>query len=358
MSLPINASELLHLLKPVIIFVCFLLSGIIFEKLIVVPLRNSARTRGWNFVYAVSASLPGLLSWGLIGGGFITALEHVPQIKNYSGILDKILLVYIILIICILLTRLLSEFVNMHVEAVEGILASPSIFVNLGKIVIFVMGVLIVLQSLKISITPILTALGVGGLAVALALQDTLSNFFSGLQIIASKQVKPGDYVKLVETNEEGYVSDITWRNTTIKSFKNNMTIVPNSKLATTIVTNYYQPIKEMKLIVQVGVHYDSELEHVERVTVDVAENIMKQFNHSPSFKPFIRYHTFSDSSINFNVILQVAEYMDHFVARHEFVKQLHRRYKQEGIVIPFPIRTVYMASNSGRKPHDDAAKS
>jgi small-conductance mechanosensitive channel len=170
----------------------------------------------------------------------------------------------------------------------------------LTKLFVYLIGSLIILQTLNISITPILTALGVGGLAVALALQDTLSNLFSGLQIIASKQVRPGDYVKL-ESGEEGYVTDITWRNTAIRALPNNMVIVPNSKLASTLVTNYYQP----------------------------------------EFEPFIRYHTFADFSVNFSVILRAGEFTDQFMVKHEFIKRLHERYQQEGIEIPFPIRTL-----------------
>ena len=103
------------------------------------------------------------------------------------------------------------------------------------------------------------------GLAVALALQDTLSNLFSGLQVVASRQVRLGDYVKL-ESGEEGYVTDITWRNTSIRALPNNMVIVPNSKLASTLVTNYYQPEREMAVLVQVCVGYQSDLKKLVRL--------------------------------------------------------------------------------------------
>ena len=200
-----------------------------------------------------------------------------------------------------------------------------------------------ILHSLGISITPILTALGVGGLAAALALQPTLANLFSGLQIIAAKQLHPGDYIKL-DSGEEGYVTDIAWRNTIIRALPNNMIIVPNSKLASAIVTNYYQPEQEMAVLVQVGVSYKSDLKKVEEVTIEVGKEIMREVEGGvPDFEPFIRYHTFDDSSINFTVILRTTEYVGQYLIKHEFIKRLHKRYNKEGIVIPFPIRTIHM---------------
>ncbi len=224
-----------------------------------------------------------------------------------------------------------------------GMKLLSTLFTNLTRLLVFLIGTLIILQSLNISITPILTALGVGGLAVALALQDTLSNLFSGLQVIASKQVRRGDYVKL-ESGEEGYVTDITWRNTAIRALPNNMVIVPNSKLASTLVTNYYQPEKEMSVLVQVGVSYQSDLKKVEQVTIDVVKEVLREVKGGvPEFEPFIRYHTFADSSINFTVILRAREFTDQFLVEHEFIKRLHARYQHEGIEIPFPIRTIHL---------------
>ena len=147
-----------------------------------------------------------------------------------------------------------------------------------------------------------------------------------------------------LETGEEGYVIDITWRNTTIRALPNNIIIVPNSKLASAVIVNYYLPQREMAVLVQVGVSYDSDLEEVERVTVEVAKEVMREVEGGvPEFEPFIRYHTFADFSINFTVILRAREFVGQYLIKHEFIKRLHKRYQQEGIEIPFPIRTVYM---------------
>lgn len=338
-------SEIIRYARPLLIILSSILIGILIERLAVRPLKGLANKKNWRVFEIVTTAFSGLVVWVFLFVGTYAALLNYSEIYHrYHVIIEKAHLVIIIFLASVFVSRILAGLVTIHTKAVEGVLPSPSIFVNLGKIAIYIIGFLIVLQTLKISITPILTALGVGGLAVALALQDTLSNFFAGLQIIASKQVRTGDYVKLTDTNQEGYVSDITWRNTTIRSFKNNMTIVPNAKLASAIVTNYYQPRRQMMLMIPVGIDYSSDLEKVEKVTIETAREILKETPGAvPNFEPYIRYHTFADFSINFNVMMSVREYMDQHIVKHEFVKRLHKRYLKEGINIPFPIRTVKM---------------
>ncbi len=216
---------------------------------------------------------------------------------------------------------------------------------NLAKGVILVLGALMILNSFGISITPLLTALGVGGLAVALALQDSLAGLFSGIYITTARQVRVGDYIKL-ESGEEGYVVDIAWRSTRIRNLPNNWIIIPNTKLAQAIVTNYDLPSQDMAVLVEMGVDYRSDLEKVERVTCEVGREVMEHVPGGvPEFQPFIRYHTFDDSSVNFTAILRGKAFVDQYLVKHEFIKRLHRRYAQEGIVIPFPIRTVIQES-------------
>jgi small-conductance mechanosensitive channel len=122
----------------------------------------------------------------------------------------------------------------------------------------------------------------------------------------------------------------------------NNTVLVPNAKLAQAIVINYHLPDKELAVLVNVGVDYESDLEQVERVTCDVARDVMRTVPGGvPQFEPFIRYHTFGESSIDFTVILRASEFVDQYLVKHEFVKRLHQRYRHEGIAIPFPIRTL-----------------
>jgi small-conductance mechanosensitive channel len=318
-----------------------LLIGLVIDKFALGRLKNAVARTKWNGDEIVVNALRGMPILWLTLLGVYLALQSLSLSSSWQSFAKHALLVIAILSVTIFAANVAAKSVGLYARRIEGTLPATSLFANLTKLFVYLLGSLIILQTLNISITPILTALGVGGLAVALALQDTLSNLFSGLQIIASKQVRPGDYVKL-ESGEEGYVTDITWRNTAIRALPNNMVIVPNSKLASTLVTNYYQPEKEMSLLAQVGVSYQSDLKKVEQVTIEVAKEVMREVKGGvPEFEPFIRYHTFADFSINFSVILRAGEFTDQFLVKHEFIKQLHERYQQEGIEIPFPIRTL-----------------
>ncbi len=317
--------------------------GIIVQRIILARLKKFAAKTRWEGDEIIIASIRGssVLCFGI--AGVYAALMALPLQPAVNGLFVKIMLVVIIFVITIIIARLAVGFINLQNKKAAGALPSTSLFVNLTRIIIFVIGLLVILQTLGISITPIITALGVGGLAVALALQPTLSNLFAGLQIIISKQVEPGDYVEL-DSGEKGVVTDISWRNTTIRDLPNNLIVIPNSKLANTIVRNFNKPQREMAVLIDVGVSYDSDLEKVERVTIEVAKQVVKEVQGGKSdYEPFIRYKEFDDFSINFTVILRVHEYINKFLVRHEFIKKLHKRYKQEGIEIPFPIRTVHM---------------
>jgi small-conductance mechanosensitive channel len=186
----------------------------------------------------------------------------------------------------------------------------------------------------------------VGGLAVALALQETLANLFAGIHILASRKVQPGDFVSLEGT--EGYVEDVTWRNTTIRSLPNNLVVVPNARLAGATVVNYHRPARELSVLVEVAVAYDSDLERVERLAVEVAREVLADVEGGVgSFEPLVRYHTLGDSGVLFTVILRAREFTDQYLLKHEFVKRLVRCFAEEGIVIPYPHRTIHLGDIS-----------
>lgn len=220
---------------------------------------------------------------------------------------------------------------------------------HIWKLVVVVIAVLMVLDNFGAKITPLLASLGIAGLAVALAFQDTLANFFAGMYIVADRPIKIGDFIRL-DTGDDGYVEKIGWRSTRIKTMKNNFVIVPNSKLAQSVIKNYYSPTRDMSVVVDCSVAYESDLAKVEKITVEVARTVLKETKGGiKEFEPFIRYHTFGDSGIAFSVILRVEKYDDRYPVVHEFIKALHERYQREGIEIPYPKRHVYL-EDLGRK--------
>ncbi len=334
------------LLLPIIFIVGGIIAGIIFEKFILTRLKKVSAKTKWKGDEIFITALNGFTFFWFTCGGLYLALLNLNLRTTNQILLQKILLSAVIFSVTLFLAKTSSDLVKFYSKNTEGILPSSSIFANLTRILVFVIGLLIILQSLGISITPILTALGVGGLAVALALQDTLSNLFSGLQILVSNQIRPGDYVKL-DNGEEGHVIDVTWRNTTIRALANNMIVVPNSKLASTTIVNYHQPGKEMGFSIQASVSYNSDLDYVEQIAIKVAQEIMQQVPGAVTdFEPVIRYNSFGESSINFSVVLRIKEFTDQYLLKHELIKLLHRRFKEEGIEIPFPIRTIHLKTD------------
>jgi small-conductance mechanosensitive channel len=180
-----------------------------------------------------------------------------------------------------------------------------------------------------------LTALGVGGMATALALQDTLANLFAGINTLVSRQIKMGDFVKLA-SGESGHIVDMNWRNTTIKTISHNMIVVPNKNIASSVIINYAQPYEACSMVIPVGVSYTSDLQYVEKVTLDVAKKIIRENDGGvEGVEPLVRYRAFGEYSIEFDVILRVKTILDQSLIRHLFIKALYERYQQEKIVIP-----------------------
>jgi small-conductance mechanosensitive channel len=339
-----------ELLLPLAWMLSGLAVGFIFEKIILKKLREAAQKTSWEGDEIIFDSLKGALLIFFSFLGLSLAVKSYLGKSIYTETIEKVITIGLIFLGTVVFSKISSGLAKMYSQRVSSGLLSNTIFANLAKILVFVIGILMILQYLNISIAPILTALGVGGLAVALALQDTLANLFAGLHIVASKQIKPGDYIRL-SSGEEGIVTDITWRYTHIRALSNTITIVPNAQLAKAIVTNFDLPEKELAVLVQVGVSYDSNLEKVEKATIDEAMSVMRDLEGGvPEFTPFIRYHTFADSSINFTVILRGRQFVDQYLIKHEFIKRLHRRYQQEGIQIPFPIRTIHIEKDECRQ--------
>lgn len=279
--------------------------------------------------------------------GLFLGLKSVTVEPKYEKWLQNTLTIFFVLSATIIVAKVISGMIRIKARDSDTVIPSSSIIGNIVKVVIYCIGILVVLQMFGISITPILTALGVGGLAVALALQDTLSNLFAGIQIIASGKINPGDFV-LLDSGQEGFVQDVTWRNTTIQTLSNNIVIIPNAKLANIIVSNYFLTDKEIGFGVELGINYKCDLEFVETITKEVINETLNEVEGGvKGLDPIVRFYGFGESSIQMRAILRVTEYTFQFSVRHEFIKRLHKRFLQEGIDIPYPIRTVFMQNKA-----------
>jgi small-conductance mechanosensitive channel len=244
-----------------------LLIGFFLQRFISSKLRKVAQKtiKRWDDVLA--KSLRGFAILWFFLACLAIALKTITLPHHTLRLLNRLITLAAIFSGIFVSERFSVRSINLYVDKITGI--PTTIFKNVAAIILYILGFMIILDYLGISITPIVTALGIGGLAIALALQDTLYNLFSGIHILITKKIRPGDYIRL-ESGEEGYVTDITWRNTTIRALANNLILIPNTKLAASIVTFFYLPEKEMAVLVDVGISYDSDFKKVEKVTQEV----------------------------------------------------------------------------------------
>ena len=327
------------LFMPACILLASFIIGLLLNKLVRRRIENHLNLAEDSLQYVLIHALRGLpLAW-CMGIGLYWMINSIDIAAPIKHLLSYILFTIIVWTITRVVARSLAGMIDIRTQR-SAELPKTSLLTNITNIVIYAMGLLIILEYCGISIAPILTALGVGGMAVALGLQETLANIFSGLHLILSKQLRLGDYIRL-SSGEEGKVTDITWRFTTILAGSGNVIVVPNQKIASAILTNFSMPKQSLSVSIPVGVSYSSDLEQVERITLEVAREVMERVDHKMDKEPAVRFHTFGDSSIDFNVILHSSEFANQFLLKHEFIKALTKRYRQEGIEIPFPVRTI-----------------
>jgi small-conductance mechanosensitive channel len=291
--------------------------------------RNKALYQVFSCVFRGIPVLVGL-QWGLY---FCAVSFAVPPVL-YS-LMFRVLRSLCVFTLTMIVAHIISGYLKYKLGKASQQYGASSILVSLLDISVYAIGLLVLLESFGISITPMLTALGVGGMATALALQDTLANLFAGLNTLVSKQIKMGDFVKLA-SGESGNIVDMNWRNTTIKTTTDNMIVVPNKNIASSVIVNYAQPYSSCSMVIPIGVSYGSDLQKVESITLEVAQEVLRRTaGGSDTEVPLVRYRDFGEYSIDFDVILRVKTIMDQSLVRHQFIKAIYSRYKEEGIVIP-----------------------
>ena len=283
----------------------------------------------------------------LIGLWAIAVQMPVPDKMQvgYSKFLNQIVAVLLTVVVSYGLFRLVNAFGDHHFVRLRDLHDPRAVYVSaVRKIVgvtLLVVATLVALGQLGYAIGPLLASLGVAGIAVALALQDTLGNLFSGFYLTFDQPIRPGDYI-LLDTGEEGFVEEVGWRNTRIRPWANNHVIIPNTRLANATITNWHLPVPEMSVYVYCGVDYGSDLQRVEQVCVETGREVMQRVEGALiSWEPLVRFKEFADSNVNFVVVLRVNDPTAIYVLQHEYIKALHKRFGQEGIEISWPVRKV-----------------
>ena len=206
---------------------------------------------------------------------------------------------------------------------------------------IYILGALLVINTLGIPISPLIAGLGLGGVAVALAIQPTLSNLFAGTYVMTEGVVSPGDYIEM-EGGVAGYVLEVGWRSTRLRTWSNTLVVVPNARFAETIITNYYEPTPPVNVYLTCGVSYSSDLSRVEAVSMDVMNRVLETSPHGVrEYGAYFGFENFGDSNVDFWLFVQAKDRLASFELRSEMINELHRRFDEEGIVINYPVRSI-----------------
>ena len=323
--------------------VLFVLRGVAFGLLRKRSEKTGAKTGDIINVAFKAPSLYWCVAIGLYSG---VATSELPA--RYVFYFTKIIHVIVILSITFACANLSGNVFKSYVQKSNLPIPPTGLAYGIVKGIIYTVGILIVLGALGIAIAPLITALGIGGLAVALALKDSLENLFAGIHILMERSVRIGDLIRL-ETGQEGHIEDITWRTTRIRMLTNNMVIIPNSKLTQSIVTNYYLPDKTIFIGVPVSVSYESDIEKVERLITEEAGKAVGEAagllsEPGPSVKLTSGY---KEGALEFTVGCRIREYADQDSVQDELRRRILKRLREEGIAVPLPARLVYLKKDA-----------
>jgi small-conductance mechanosensitive channel len=350
----IKLEEWPNILPPVLIILGSFLLGLIFETRILSSLLKKASKYPQRIDSIIITSFRGvIILWSILLGFYLSlSLPNLPVYPTLIIIVKKGLAAAFLGSLTLVVARLSVSLLRVYTTGDDGSSPLTSLFEFLTKILIFSVGILIILQSIGIAITPLLTAFGVGGVSIGLALQTTLSNLMSGINIITSKKVRPGDYIRL-KTGESGYVRDVELKYTILQEITDNFLVIPNSQLLAGSFSNYNLPDKSLLIPVEINIDYDSDLEQVEAITLGAANEILSQRNKNnnginKSSDCLIRYSKFDYYGINLMVFLRIQEeeLFEHLTIKHEFLKKVHNSYKEVGI--KFSICPPYFINREG----------
>ena len=345
---------------PAVAVVAFVLSLIVGAAasyaMRVVAKRVAARTPGGvGGTLILSVRRPVLVFIALLGAFIGT--QFVSQIDPYAAEAQRAFRVAAILVVAFAASAVGRQLIDWYTVMVAPRTATSldeqvmPIMRRILSVIVYGIALLLILDTFGQSVSVLLGGLGITGLAVALALQPTLSNFFAGTYVMSDHAIKPGDYIEL-QGGPAGYVIEVGWRTTKIRTWWNTLVIIPNALMADTMITNYQGPDPPLNVLVSGGVSYDSELEEVERVVLEEARAVIAENEDAvKTMDPWFGFDSFGDSNISFWVFLQAKDRIGSFVVTNEVVKRIHARFKAEGIEINYPVRKVVFGPANGPFP-------
>jgi small-conductance mechanosensitive channel len=319
-----------------------ILLGILIERVAIGLGIKFFERRKWPIGRRLLRSFNGVVTTWFGLAAFRSVLHDFPLKPSVLPTIGHISTAVFILSICLLISRVIVAFVRTYSTQHERAVQSISLIENIVRAIVYLLGLLVIFHAFGIAVTPILAALGVGGLAVALALQDTLGNFFAGISILISKQVEAGDYVKL-DSGQEGAVRDISWRVTTLQTPMNTLIIVPNSKFSTSILTNYDRPEKFMNLIIELPLDASVQAATFEQIALQAARGAKAAIPNVIEGEPVLRYTAVTATGATLQLSMRITDFSQQGEVRHEVLKRIYNQ-------VPIPASAQIVAPTTSQK--------
>ncbi len=336
----------------------FFIGSIVLAQIIVVsidklirPLLAKTKTQLDDFLFD---NLRGPLKlFFSIGGAYLGLQVVMPGITVFDRNLDGLLYLALIIAVGHTLARTINALLQWYLLEVGGDKSrAGDVFPVVRKLVmsaVYFIALAVLLSEMGVEVGPLIAGLGVAGLAVALALQDSLKNFFAGLYLLSDKPIRRGDIIALDNDKSEvkGTVEEIGWRATRIKGAANAVHIIPNEKLAASVIVNYSKGRETRTVMVKVGIEYGADVDKALAALTKAAEKTIKEAPAADSdVKAEIRVNEFLDSSVELAALVRVKDYGERFAVASSLRRNILKFFREERINIPYPIRTLQWPKN------------
>lgn len=315
--------------EPAVVFGIALVAALLVRYLL---LRVLARRNAFSGVFVATVRFPSIL-WSL-AAALAVAIEYTDLPRKYAGRASLWIGAFVIISLTLVAASVAVRMLSQYGERQGMPFAGAGLSRALIRVLVFALGTAWLLAHFEMwkGITPLLTALGVGGIAVALALQDTLANLFAGIHILVERPIIVGDSIKL-EGGQEGVVTDIGWRTTRVRTGSNDMVVVPNTKITTGILVNYSLPSLRTVAEVQILVSHKADAEQVRRIALEEAarvEGVLADpaplFLCDPGVLP---------THLQYKLVVQMADRSALGRVQSELRLRLLARFRDEGVPLP-----------------------
>jgi len=218
------------------------------------------------------------------------------------------------------------------------------------RVLIIVLGAVFLVQNMTgVRIGPVLASLGIGGIAVALAAKDSISNFFGTLTIVFDKPFQPGD--RIVIDGNDGVVESVGFRSTRIRTLTGHLLTIPNEKIISSFVENISRR-PHIRWLTNIGIPYDTPPEKVETAVAVIKEILAGHEGLREDFPPRVFFNNFNDWSLNIMVVAwyHPPDYWAFQAWVERTCLEIMRRFEAGGIDFAFPSQTVYVAGDDNRR--------